>query len=555
MRKCELLDAEKFGWLIQSLQDGEIGKTRPTLLFTKDAIDQYSCDCRLLPNGDAMIAHLIVVGAVMASAGAVVFLVFYLLKVRRETRRRLQTQFRQALIQRLRKVNKARFSFEAFVKETGVPPDLARQGAQEVYAAFFEKLLEQNNISDKQRQKLTTLSEMLALDASDVHGLEQSVKESAYSQAVTMVVADTKIEPHEAVFLDELRKKLGLSKRRGFEISCRPSRESYVTLFRDIVEDGFIDNDELQQLELHRQALGITDEQARDILGDEGRHAYRKLFCGVIDDGHITPAEIQQMERFRQALGISGQEGSDILRHDSLQFYRESFYQMAQDGDITQDDENKLTWLQDFLGLRLFDVQPYLTELGEIKRLSAYRNGDLPSRRTAKLLEGGEICHWEDRCNFHWQTATRSKSATGELIVTNRRLVFSSPVKSFEFRPSKIVDVVLYHDGLQLRTSVNRGNGSYYVASARDLEAILAGLVRKHKFLTCENFSSSQTRHIPDSVKREVWARDGGRCVRCGATEYLEFDHIIPHSSGGANTVLNVQILCRKCNLLKSDRI
>jgi 5-methylcytosine-specific restriction endonuclease McrA len=52
-----------------------------------------------------------------------------------------------------------------------------------------------------------------------------------------------------------------------------------------------------------------------------------------------------------------------------------------------------------------------------------------------------------------------------------------------------------------------------------------------------------------------VWSRDQGQCVRCRAAEYLEFDHIIPHSKGGSNSINNVQLLCRKCNLYKSDRI
>ena len=37
-----------------------------------------------------------------------------------------------------------------------------------------------------------------------------------------------------------------------------------------------------------------------------------------------------------------------------------------------------------------------------------------------------------------------------------------------------------------------------------------------------------QSRIIPTSVKLEVWARDGGKCVTCGASDELHFDHILP---------------------------
>jgi hypothetical protein len=60
---------------------------------------------------------------------------------------------------------------------------------------------------------------------------------------------------------------------------------------------------------------------------------------------------------------------------------------------------------------------------------------------------------------------------------------------------------------------------------------------------------------IPDDVKLLVWARDGGSCVNCGATNGLHFDHIIPVALGGGNTEANIQILCQSCNLRKSDKI
>ena len=39
------------------------------------------------------------------------------------------------------------------------------------------------------------------------------------------------------------------------------------------------------------------------------------------------------------------------------------------------------------------------------------------------------------------------------------------------------------------------------------------------------------------------------------AVESVEFDHIIPHSKGGANTKRNIQLLCESCNRKKSDKI
>lgn len=71
-----------------------------------------------------------------------------------------------------------------------------------------------------------------------------------------------------------------------------------------------------------------------------------------------------------------------------------------------------------------------------------------------------------------------------------------------------------------------------------------------------ENADLEHNRIIPSSVKAEVWKRDQGKCVQCGATNNLHFDHIIPFSKGGSSLVAeNVQLLCARHNLAKRDNI
>jgi len=60
---------------------------------------------------------------------------------------------------------------------------------------------------------------------------------------------------------------------------------------------------------------------------------------------------------------------------------------------------------------------------------------------------------------------------------------------------------------------------------------------------------------IPEDVRIAAWRRDEGKCVQCDSNERLEYDHIIPVSKGGSNTVRNIQLLCETCNRQKSDSI
>jgi len=66
----------------------------------------------------------------------------------------------------------------------------------------------------------------------------------------------------------------------------------------------------------------------------------------------------------------------------------------------------------------------------------------------------------------------------------------------------------------------------------------------------------TRRRVIPTAVKLAVWKRDRGRCVICGASDELHFDHIVPYSKGGTSLVPeNIQLLCARHNLEKRDQI
>lgn len=68
------------------------------------------------------------------------------------------------------------------------------------------------------------------------------------------------------------------------------------------------------------------------------------------------------------------------------------------------------------------------------------------------------------------------------------------------------------------------------------------------------------SRHLPSAVKREVWARDGGRCAfvgaagRCSETGFLEYHHVVPYADGGEATVSNIQLRCHAHNAYEADK-
>ena len=70
-----------------------------------------------------------------------------------------------------------------------------------------------------------------------------------------------------------------------------------------------------------------------------------------------------------------------------------------------------------------------------------------------------------------------------------------------------------------------------------------------------ESSLAPKRERISDEIKIAVWRRDGGVCVSCGSRSNLEYDHIIPVSRGGSNTLRNIELLCEQCNRKKSNKI
>ena len=70
---------------------------------------------------------------------------------------------------------------------------------------------------------------------------------------------------------------------------------------------------------------------------------------------------------------------------------------------------------------------------------------------------------------------------------------------------------------------------------------------KRHRILS----ASSRSWHEPGAqqVRARVLDRDGGRCVRCGATEGLEVHHLVAAADGGPTTPANLVVLCLDCHL------
>ncbi|MBF6398390.1 TerD family protein [Nocardia cyriacigeorgica] len=195
------------------------------------------------------------------------------------------------------------------------------------------------------------------------------------------------------------------------------------------------------------------------------------------------------------------------------------------------------------------------------RTLTRLRAGDLPTVRGHGLhLDPEERVHFDAGATQIRVLAKGPKYTDGRLIVSNKKLRFVGSDSGIEMPWSRIVSVAIEReeksgaDTVVIAATSARGGARFAVDDPHYLAATVEGALRVAKRLALTP-GQRDTRSIPQEVKAEVWQRDGGRCVECGDGHYLEFDHIIPLSRGGATSATNLQILCRACNRAKGARI
>lgn len=121
-----------------------------------------------------------------------------------------------------------------------------------------------------------------------------------------------------------------------------------------------------------------------------------------------------------------------------------------------------------------------------------------------------------------------------------------------------------FHVYEKLRAGIWVFRGAYllvdyaYVRAEREGRHVFRFLLRPAAGTAAGDWAAAEQapdepeRRIPGWVQAAVYKRDKGRCVRCGATTDLHFDHIVPFSKGGSSRdPANIQLLCARHNLEK----
>jgi hypothetical protein len=169
-----------------------------------------------------------------------------------------------------------------------------------------------------------------------------------------------------------------------------------------------------------------------------------------------------------------------------VQAYNAAFRAAKSDGIVTSEEESELKKLQDFFKIPESEILTSKKELAKLRILTEIQNGNPPFMSVSNVvLQKNETIYWSEPSSLleervvgrRYEGGSQGLSiritsgvtyrvgahrgriisdtaivpvSSGELIITNKRIIFRGDAKSFNLRLDKLLELNLYGNGIRL---------------------------------------------------------------------------------------------------------
>lgn len=411
------------------------------------------------------------------------------------------------------------------------------------------------------QKRMFVLKDALAGRSYKPKHLEQATI-NVYQQLLNRAWADGRIQSSEREILSWVGKCLELPDATLKTLNLEMARPRFAETLAQAMDDGEISSAEAAILDEIAKAGGLPLQQfVQQFFRSEGEQFLRGIFAESVAANHSAVEALEQLISTAEKLGITRDETLRAIQPQAVRYIEHALADAKEDDILTTEEELSLRQLLKSFALPI-EIREYVDgELKHLRLLTDIKLGKLPSIKAPQgmNLKAGELIHYYGRAV--WQALKILKKGPtaeehrGSLTITDSRLLFSSETRSESFGFSRIVSHDISDGIIELQVQGKPTQRFYCHGRSRIPAVIFDSALRMASQVLTNQDEGRRSRHISRDVRQRVWQRYSGRCAECDATSYLEFDHIVPVAKGGSNSDANVQLLCRNCNLKKSDMI
>lgn len=429
---------------------------------------------------------------------------------RKDRVRKISNLIRQEISRKQR-----HFCLDSVFENRNVPPDEVNEAAQDVYRIYLERYWADQQVTEVENRTLSWLTKVLQIGAKFKKKIHEEFAENAVETILANVMSIGELSDEDGERFGHIADWLGVSRRELMQRYYKSHGEAFLrAVFIQAIRGGQGFEPGWRRFLVTAERLGISQSDALRLVSDQAKKFVEHVLIDAKTDGDITAEEVAYIESLLVELQLPV-AFCDYVRSEVRQFQLEA--------NIMR---------------------------GNLPVLRGHCNVE---------LRAGELVHYQGETTFSQvrmlKNGPDSRKYRGTVVITDDRLIFSSGEKAFSIGLRSVLSVEAEGNRVTLQAPA-KATGTYvFHYQGKIAGQIFSVAVRKVNQTIVASGSKMPVRHIPRDVRQRVWQAYGGQCAECGDTNYLEYDHIIPVSRGGSNGESNVQLLCRRCNLKKSDTI
>ena len=311
-------------------------------------------------------------------------------------------------------------------------------------------------------------------------------KENAFIEINNLFAAKPikEIKPKE---IEEISIKYNVNLRKRF-------LEKFKELYRQFlflnISDHILTDQEVIIQNYLKKLLMLNETEAEEILGKIGSEIYRDKFIEVISNGKLEKSEEEYLDNLQNNLRLSSNDIEKIRNESRQKYMQDLLDKTTADGLISPEEWQELNNTAKNLDVTINLDSDTKAKIEKLKLYWHIEKGELPAVNVYINLQKEEKCYFTSKADLHeTRTVTRRVNYggptarikimkgiyysagslgvqritsdqilqidTGDIYLTNKRLIFIGSKKNFIIPYNKILSVNPYYDGI----SIDKGTG------------------------------------------------------------------------------------------------
>ena len=277
--------------------------------------------------------------------------------------------------------------------------------------------------------------------------------------------------------------------------------EFYAVLLNYTLNDKHLSEDEVNDLEHLKTIFQLDAKNISQIHLNIGKDIYQTSFEEAIADGILTREEVSFLENLEATLQLPKEIADKISLSVREAFFDKSYQRVIEDDRITPDEEREILALSKNLNIKISRTDK--STLERLKAYWAYENLELTAIVTDTKLQKNEVCYFLEQ-DINWyeeREALKKKYAyskinerkeiitnnlkfmeKGDVLLTNKRILFSNSEKTASITYDKIITVSAFKDGLEIDKLTGR-SPIYKIGTNSDIAIIILRRLMKENSL------------------------------------------------------------------------